>query len=117
MGTNTNIAEIRARFTKLTKMTPLTPDLVLAHFNKLIKDAENARASEIKAAEDMERKATASRAKAEAYSGMASMAYNVINQFVQGAEQTEAENEALAAEEAERLKLEKKAKRKRKPRK
>lgn len=96
------LEKIRLRFNELMTMTPVSPELMLAHLLKIVKDCEKHRTDELREVENMKRKILASEAKAEGFSVMSAIVYNVVNSFALGAEATKKEDEELAETEAEK---------------
>ena len=109
-----NLARLKQRFAQLMSLTDVTPEMTCAQLMDIVKEAENLRVKEIKGAEDMERKAKASRSKADGFSMLSSIVYNIVGRYVAGAERAAAEDAML---EADRLAGEKAAKAAKKPKK
>lgn len=91
-----DMQRIRDRFSELMSSTDLTPQLMEASLLGIVGECQKLRQKELKGAENLERQANASRAKAEGFSLMASIVYNVVNGFAIGAEKMKAEEEELA---------------------
>jgi hypothetical protein len=116
-----DLARLKAKFGELTKLVDVTPQHMCAQLMDIVKTAEDMRAKEIKGAEDMERKAKASRAKADGFSMFSSIVYNMVCNHVSAAQRDAAERAMLeadrvkseeAAEEAKRAAKKKKTARK-----
>lgn len=112
-----NLNRLREKFNHLTKLADFTPELACAQLMDIVKEAERLRVKELKGAENMERQAAASRSKAEGFSVLSSIVYNVVNQYVAGAEKDAEEVARQEAERGEAVKADKAAKRKRKTKK
>jgi hypothetical protein len=93
-----NLARLKQRFTQLSSMTDVTPEMACAQLMDIVKEAEDLRVKELKGAEDMERKARASRAKADGFSMLSSIVYNIVSRYVSAAERMAAEEAMLEAD-------------------
>lgn len=97
------MAILKARFKELREISEITPDLYCAQLMDIVRDAEDKRIKELKAAELMEQKALASRAKAEGFSQMSSIVFGIVNKYIDAAKRDAAEIARHEAEEAEKV--------------
>jgi len=107
-----DLQKLQERFDRLSKLRDLTPKEMCAALMDMVKEADRKRRKELKAADNMERQAQASRMKADGLSMFSSIIYSIIDRYVIAAERDAEELKMLEAErlEGERLAKEKELK-------
>lgn len=98
------LTQLKAKFRDLQQISDITPDLFCAQLMDIVREAEDMRVKELKAAETMERRAAASRSKAEGFSQMSSIVFGIVNRYIDAARREEAEIAKFDAERAQAMK-------------